>query len=50
MITALHLLYINTRLLPEHVRPPLWRRIALVLTAVFYGWFVLLAARSLWGG
>ncbi|MSR35579.1 MAG: hypothetical protein EXR95_02890 [Gemmatimonadetes bacterium] len=26
VIASLHLLYINTRLLPVHMRPPLWRR------------------------
>jgi len=40
VVTSLHLLYVNTRLLPEHVRPPLWRRAALVAMALFYGFFV----------
>ncbi|MBM3776642.1 MAG: hypothetical protein FJW23_00190 [Acidimicrobiia bacterium] len=40
VIGALHLLWINTRLLPAHVRPPLWRRWALVAMAIFYGFFV----------
>ena len=48
VIASLHLLYVNTRLLPEHVRPPMWRRIALVGVAVFYGIFATLALRSLW--
>jgi hypothetical protein len=39
-IAALHLLYINTRLLPAHVRPPLWRRVALVAMSLFYAVFV----------
>ena len=26
IIASLHLLYVNTRLLPAHVRPPAWRR------------------------
>jgi hypothetical protein len=47
VIASLHLLYINTRLLPEHVRPPMWRRLALVGTALFYSFFVVLAVRSL---
>jgi hypothetical protein len=46
VIASLHLLYVNTRLLPEHVRPPMWRRIALVAMAVFYGFFVVLAIAS----
>ena len=44
---AAHLLYINTRLLPRHVRPPVWRRAALVGMALFYGLFVSLAIYSL---
>jgi hypothetical protein len=48
VIASLHLLYINTRLLPEHVRPPTWRRAALVGMALFYGFFVTLSLRSLW--
>jgi len=46
IVTSLHLLYINTRLLPEHVRPPMWRRAALVGTALFYGFFVALSVGS----
>jgi len=47
VIASLHLLYINTRLLPEHVRPPTWRRAALVAMSIFYGFFVVLSLRSL---
>ena len=47
VIAAAHLLYINTRLLPPELRPPLWRRAALVLTALFYGFFVALSASTL---
>ena len=50
IVASLHLLYINTRLLPQHVRPPLWRRAALVGMALFYGSFVTLSLRSLWSG
>lgn len=46
VIASLHLLYVNTRLLPVHVRPPLWRRGALVAMAVFYGFFVTLSLGS----
>ena len=49
VVSSLHLPYINTRLLPPHVRPPLWRRAALVVTAVFYGVFVAFSLRSAWG-
>jgi len=41
-IAALHILYVNTRLLPRELRPPLWRRLALVALALFYGFFVYL--------
>ena len=49
IIGSLHLLYLNTRLLPTHVRPPLWRRAALVGIAVFYSVFVALSIRSVLG-
>ena len=49
IVAALQLLYVNTRLLPPHVRPPMWRRAALVALALFYGFFVSLSLRSLWG-
>lgn len=42
VISSLHILYINTTMLPPELRPPLWRRIALASTALFYGFFVTL--------
>lgn len=42
VISALHVLYINTTFLPKEIQPPLWRRVALVLMALFYGFFVYL--------
>jgi len=39
-LSALHVLRVNTTLLPEALRPPMWRRVALVLMATFYGAFV----------
>lgn len=48
ILASLHLLYVNTRLLPSHVRPPIWRRAALVATALFYGFFVTLSLGSVW--
>jgi hypothetical protein len=48
VVASLHLLYINTRLLPQHVRPPMWRRAVLVGMALFYGFFVTLSFGSLW--
>ena len=46
VIASLHLLYLNTRVLPEALRPPLWRRLSLVGMALFYGFFVTLVLRS----
>ncbi len=42
VISALHVLYINTTFLPKEIQPPMWRRVALVLMALFYGFFVYL--------
>ncbi len=39
-IASLHVLRINTTLLPLLLRPPLWRRVGLVLMSLFYGPFV----------
>jgi hypothetical protein len=47
VIAAPHLLYVNTCILPPHVRPPLWRRIALAAMAVFYAFFVTLSLLSI---
>ncbi len=47
VISALHVLYVNTTLLPVELRPPLWRRVALVVMALFYGAFVTLWLTSL---
>jgi len=40
VISALHILYVNVKFLPAEIRPPMWRRAALVGMAVFYGMFV----------
>ena len=47
IIASIHLLYLNTRVLPVALRPPMWRRVALVGMVLFYGFFVTLVARSL---
>ena len=47
VIGPLHLLYVNTRLLPPRLRPPPWRRVALVVMALFYAFFAILAFRTL---
>ncbi|HET9403637.1 MAG TPA: Nramp family divalent metal transporter [Burkholderiales bacterium] len=49
VVGSVHLLYVNTRLLPEHVRPPMWRRLALVASALFYGFFVVRSFGTLLG-
>jgi hypothetical protein len=47
IVASLHLLYVNTRLLPQELRPPRWRRAALVGMALFYGFFVGLSLSTL---
>jgi hypothetical protein len=47
IFASLHLLYVNTRLLPRKLRPPRWRRAALVGMALFYGFFVGLSLSTL---
>ena len=44
---GVHLLYVNTRLLPEAVRPGIWPRVGLVALVVFYGVFSFLSIRAL---
>lgn len=39
VISALHILYVNMKFLPVELRPPMWRRISLVVMAFFYGFF-----------
>jgi hypothetical protein len=43
IIASIHLLYLNTRLLPRELHPPMWRRACLVLMAVFYSFFAWLS-------
>jgi hypothetical protein len=49
VIASMHLLYVNSVLLPKHCRPPLWRRLGLVAVAAFYGTFVVMWIRGLFG-
>ena len=42
VVASLHILRVNTTLLLPELRPPLWRRAALVAMALFYGFFVAL--------
>jgi hypothetical protein len=36
MFAAVQILRINTKLLPPEIRPAMWRRIALIVCAIFY--------------
>jgi hypothetical protein len=47
VIAGLQLLYVNTRMLPEHVRPGIWPRVGLVGLVVFYGVFSTLSIRAI---
>ena len=42
IIASIHLLYVNTTLLPKELRPSMWRRACLVCMTLFYGFFVTL--------
>lgn len=44
-IAAIQILIVNTKLLPVELRPPIWRRVALVTCSLFYG---SLSAALLW--
>jgi hypothetical protein len=46
-IASLHILYVNVRLLPRELHPPMWRRFVLVAMACFYGFFATLSFRAL---
>jgi hypothetical protein len=46
VVATLHLLYVNTRLLPPAVRPSPARCAVLVAMSIFYGFFVLHSVRS----
>jgi len=49
IIASLHLLYINTTLLPVELRPSYGRRVTLVGMALFYGFFTTLSLSRLFG-
>jgi hypothetical protein len=40
---SIHTIVVNRKFLPLELRPPLWRELALVATALFYGFFVIAA-------
>lgn len=45
--SSVQLLLVNTRLLPRELRPPMWRRVALVVCAAAYGGLFIAVVRSL---
>ena len=49
VVSSIHVLYINTTMLPEEIRPPLWRRVALVAMCIFYGAFVVMWLKGMAG-
>ncbi|HST21517.1 MAG TPA: Nramp family divalent metal transporter [Blastocatellia bacterium] len=49
IIASIHLLYVNTTLLPKELRPSMWRRACLIFMALFYGFFVTLWLSKLLG-
>lgn len=42
IIASMHILYVNTTLLPKELRPSIWRKAALVGVTLFYGSFIAL--------
>jgi hypothetical protein len=50
VIAGVHLLYVNTRLLPRELRPGFWPRLGLIGLVLFYGFFSFLAYRALLRG
>lgn len=45
-LAAIQVLIVNTTLLPKEIRPPMWRRVALVICAVYYLTFFFLMTGS----
>ncbi len=43
LLESLHTLVVNRKFLPPALRPPWWREVSVVLCAVFYGGFLVLA-------
>ncbi len=46
-VASIHVLVVNTKLLPRELRPPIWRRVALVFCAVAYGALFIAVVASL---
>ena len=49
VLAGLHLLYVNTRLLPRAIRPGLLARIGLIALVLFYGFISVLSFRAMIG-
>lgn len=47
VFASLHLLWVNTTLLPAALRPPMWRRVSLVAMCLFYSFFLFMSIRAL---
>ena len=47
VIVSLHTLYVNRKLLPAQLKPPIWREVVVVLGAIFYGFLFFKAAPQL---
>ena len=47
VIASVHLLYVNTTLLPPELRPPMWRRVCLLGMTVFYAFFSFMSLRTI---
>jgi hypothetical protein len=50
VVSSLHVLYVNTTLLPAGLRPPMWRRACLVMMALFYAFFCVMSVSALANG
>jgi hypothetical protein len=46
MISSLHLIVVNRKLLPKELRAPHWREIILLLSSLFYGFFAVQSFRA----
>jgi hypothetical protein len=46
MIASVHLIVVNRALLPAELRAPVWRMLVLILSALFFGFFVVQSFRA----
>lgn len=45
-LSSLHLIAVNRKLLPPELRAPRWRELVLLLSSLFYGFFVVQSFRA----